>query len=154
MLKLLAAPDPLPALAAMRDAGVLAQVLPEAQGTAHLMRLVKLERVLSEPGDPIRRLAALIVDADYDNTANAVAVSVIGNRLRLTGTKGDPIAALVVPSEVLAPTTQRQTQRRPLYRRGTDRFRDLAILVWAGWGGSEAVWRAMLDSTRLVRKSR
>ena len=147
MLKLLAAPDPLPPLSAMQDAGVLAQVLPEAQGTAHLVRLVKIERVLSEPADPIRRLAALIVDADYDNTANAVAVSVIGNRWRLTGTKGERLAALVVPSEVLSPTTDRHTQRRLLYRLGTDRFRDLAILVWAGWGGSEAVWRAMLDST-------
>ena len=39
MLKLLAAPDPLAPLAAMRDAGVLAQLLPEASEAKRLARL-------------------------------------------------------------------------------------------------------------------
>ena len=147
MMKLLADPDPLPALRAMQAASILARVLPEAQGTAHLVRLVKVEHDLSEPADPIRRLAALIVDADYDNTANAVAVSVIANRWRLTNTEGERLVALVVPSQILTPTTDRHTQRRLLYRLGTDTLRDLVFFVWAGWGGSETGWRAILDST-------
>ena len=44
MLKLLAAPDPDAGVRAMQDAGVLAQLLPEAQGTAHFARLVEIER--------------------------------------------------------------------------------------------------------------
>ncbi|MCE8538981.1 CCA tRNA nucleotidyltransferase [Ruegeria pomeroyi] len=56
MLKLLAAPDPAPSVAAMRAAGVLAQLLPGADDRA-LAPLVHLEDGLS--ADPIRRLAAL-----------------------------------------------------------------------------------------------
>ena len=53
--KLLAAPDPAPAVAAMARAGVLAQVLPGAD-PAMLAPLVHLE---AGAGDAIRRLAAL-----------------------------------------------------------------------------------------------
>nr|WP_235789702.1 CCA tRNA nucleotidyltransferase [Ruegeria pomeroyi] len=56
MLKLLAAPDPAPSVAAMRAAGVLAQLLPGADDRA-LAPLVHLEDGLS--ADPVRRLAAL-----------------------------------------------------------------------------------------------
>ena len=56
MRKLLAAPDPAPALAAMAQAGVLARVLPGSDPRA-LAPLVHLEAGL--PPDPLRRLAAL-----------------------------------------------------------------------------------------------
>jgi poly(A) polymerase len=56
MRKLLSAPDPSPAIAAMERAGVLTRLLPGA--TARLLPvLVHLEAGL--PADPIRRLAAL-----------------------------------------------------------------------------------------------
>jgi len=56
MLKLFAAPDPAPSVAAMRAAGVLAQLLPGADDRV-LAPLVHLEDGLG--ADPIRRLAAL-----------------------------------------------------------------------------------------------
>ncbi len=56
MLKLLAAPDPAPALAAMAQAGVLARVLPGAQAQS-MAPLVHLED--GRHPDPVRRLAAL-----------------------------------------------------------------------------------------------
>lgn len=56
MRKLLAAPDPAPALSAMQSAGILAQVLPGAD-TRALAPLVHLEAGLA--ADPLRRLAAL-----------------------------------------------------------------------------------------------
>ena len=56
MLKLLAAPDPAPAVAAMTQAGVLARVLPGADPVT-LAPLVHLEN--HRIADPIRRLAAL-----------------------------------------------------------------------------------------------
>ncbi len=56
MLRLLAAPDPAPALVAMQAAGVLADVLPGADAKA-LAPLVHLEAAL--PPSPLRRLAAL-----------------------------------------------------------------------------------------------
>lgn len=58
MLKLLSAPDPVFAAAAMRQAGVLAAVLPGADDTA-LGPLVHHEAELDFAPDPIRRLAAL-----------------------------------------------------------------------------------------------
>ena len=55
MKKLLAAPDPAPAMAAMAQTGVLARVLPGAE--ARLLPI--LVEVETGPPDPIRRLAAL-----------------------------------------------------------------------------------------------
>lgn len=57
-LKLLAAPDPAPSVAAMEQAGVLARVLPGASA-APLAPLVHLEGESSTEADPIRRLACL-----------------------------------------------------------------------------------------------
>lgn len=56
MRKLLSAPDPAPAVAAMQSSGVLAQVLPGAEAR-FLAPLVHLEG--SVPPDPLRRLACL-----------------------------------------------------------------------------------------------
>ncbi|MBD3679761.1 MAG: CCA tRNA nucleotidyltransferase [Rhodobacteraceae bacterium] len=58
LLKLLAAPDPGPSVAAMERAGVLARVLPGASITV-LLPLVHLEGQVQAPIDPVRRLAAL-----------------------------------------------------------------------------------------------
>ena len=58
MRKLLAATDPAPAVAAMRQSGVLARVLPGADDTG-LAPLVHLEAQAAVPPEPIRRLAAL-----------------------------------------------------------------------------------------------
>ena len=69
MKKLLAAPDPAPAVAAMAQAGVLAQVLPGADARV-LPVLIALE---DAPPDPIRRLAVLGGDdvADHLRLSNA-----------------------------------------------------------------------------------
>lgn len=58
MRKLLAAPDPAPAVAAMRATGVLQRVLPGA-GDGLLAPLVHVEGEAGLPPDPLRRLAAL-----------------------------------------------------------------------------------------------
>lgn len=58
MIRLLTAPDPAPAVAAMRHVGVLGHVLPGADDRA-LSPLVHLEQTAHLAPDPIRRLAAL-----------------------------------------------------------------------------------------------
>ncbi|WP_101066795.1 CCA tRNA nucleotidyltransferase [Roseovarius salinarum] len=65
MRKLLAAPDPAPSVAAMRQAGVLARILPGAHDRA-LGPLVHLERQWSADPECIRRLAALGGDETAD----------------------------------------------------------------------------------------
>ncbi|EYD75374.1 tRNA nucleotidyltransferase [Rubellimicrobium mesophilum DSM 19309] len=57
-LRLLAAPDPAPAVAAMRITGTLARILPGA-GDGLLAPLVHIEGEARLPLDPLRRLAAL-----------------------------------------------------------------------------------------------
>jgi poly(A) polymerase len=79
MTKLLAAPDPAPAVAAMAQSGVLAQTLPGADARL-LPILVALEDVAP---DPIRRLAAL---GGED----------VADRLRLSKAQGDRLAKLRV----------------------------------------------------------
>ncbi|WP_377191913.1 CCA tRNA nucleotidyltransferase [Ruegeria meonggei] len=58
LLKLLGAPDPAPSIAAMRQAGVLAQLLPGADDRA-LAPLIALEHQAGADPEPIRRLAAI-----------------------------------------------------------------------------------------------
>lgn len=58
MLKMLAAPNPAPAIAAMAQVGALARILPGAD-TRALAPLVHLEAIHATPPDAIRRLAAL-----------------------------------------------------------------------------------------------
>lgn len=72
LLKLLGAPDPAPAMAAMDRAGVLSRLLPGADPRA-LAPLVHLEAGL--PPDPLRRLAALGGEgpADHLRLSNADA---------------------------------------------------------------------------------
>ena len=58
MVKLLSAPDPAPAVAAMRQSGVLSQVIAGADDKA-LAPLVHFEGLLKVGPDPMRRLAVL-----------------------------------------------------------------------------------------------
>ena len=145
MLKLLAAPAPLPAVREMRDAGVLYKLLPEAPKTKRLGRLVAIERKVSEP-DPIRRLACLIADSDdASSAANAVA-----RRWRLSADDGARLAALAAPEAALTPDLDLRAQGRFLYRLGPALFRDLVLLAWAAemHGESEPAWRAMLATAK------
>ena len=145
MLKLLAAPTPLPAVRDMRDSGVLYQLLPEAPRTRRLGRLVAIEQKVSE-ADPIRRLACLIAGSDDAmSAANAVA-----RRWRLSADDGARLAALAAPPAPLRPDLDLPAQCRLLYRLRPALFCDLVLLAWATEmkGESEAAWRAMLDTAQ------
>ena len=139
MLKLLAAPAPLPPLSAMQAAGVLSQLFGEAQGTNHLARLVAIEGSVAEP-DPIRRLGALIADAE---AAHDVAA-----RWRLAGADAARLTALTTLEFALVPDLDGHAQRRLIYRLGPERFRDLVLLAWATEtkDENEAAWRTMLET--------
>ncbi len=60
LLKLLALPDPSPTVALMHAQGIFAPVLPEVADVAALPRLIAAETAAGIPGDPLRRLAALL----------------------------------------------------------------------------------------------
>jgi poly(A) polymerase len=87
MRKLLAAPDPAPAVAAMAQAGVLQRVLPGAEDRL-LGVLVDLEG--EAPPDPMRRLAILGGEDVFDalRLSRAEAQTLARMRERMAGTAG------------------------------------------------------------------
>ena len=118
LTKLLSLPDPVGAVRLMVECGILKPVLPEigAEGADRLARLARREAEAGVPGNPLRRLAALL-PAEPD-TAAAIAA-----RLRLSNRSAKRLAAAAgrSPGEERAPEV-------------------LAYLV----GGDEAVDRILL----------
>jgi poly(A) polymerase len=119
LLRLLAAPNPIPALAMMREDSVLAAVLPEARGLARLERLI----AIAPESDALLRLAAL-VEVDPEE-AEALA-----RRLHFSRRQRERLSGLV-SSSLLEPEAGERAQRRVLYRLGAERFGDLALLLAA-----------------------
>ena len=78
--RLLATPDPVPAIMLMDELGVLAATLPEGTAPPRLARLV----AAGAPADPLLRLAALL-------TANAASLA---TRLRLASAEREKLIAL------------------------------------------------------------
>ncbi len=128
MLKLLAADDPVPAITAMHEAGVLDELLLVVKLLEVFPRLVGLERLYASL-DPIRRLAALIADSGVAKTATAIRD--IADRWRLSATEGERLAELVRPPVSPSPRLDRRIQHRLLYQLGRERYRDLLLLAWA-----------------------
>ncbi|MCY4479027.1 MAG: CCA tRNA nucleotidyltransferase [Rhodospirillales bacterium] len=148
MLKLLAAPDPVPAIETMREIGVLAELMPEVQGTEYLARLVAIENNHAE-ADPVRRLTSLMLDTYY-GASDFAALSVLVNRWRLSGDDGARLAALTDLPAALNDDLDARDLRALLYRLGSDRVRDLILMTWAvqDKAGSETTRRAMMETAR------
>ena len=124
MLRLLAAPDPAPAVAAMRATGVLARVLEGADDTA-LAPLVALEESAGVAPDCVRRLAVLGGDIET---------------LRLS--KSDLKRAMVLRESVGMPEAE------TAYRHGAETGRDSALVTAALLGRplAEGVFDRLADA--------
>ena len=144
MMKLLAAPAPVPAIESMREIGVLYHLLPGAQKTAPLTHLVKIVGSDTEP-DPVRRLAALVAAAEN------LAGKAVADRWRLSADDGARLTALTTPEFALVPELDDHAQRHLIYRLGPKRFRDLIFLAWATEtkDENEAAWGAMLETAEM-----
>jgi poly(A) polymerase len=129
LLKLLAAPDPVPALRLLAADGVLAAILPEAGRFEQLERLIALE---PEP-DPLRRLGALVA-------TDKAGAAKLGGRLRLSNDAVARLEALTAPPWPIDPAGGARQQRRALYRLGRELYRDLVLL-----SGDAARAPALLD---------
>lgn len=105
LMKLLAAPDPRPAMAAMNAAGVLGHVLPEATSRALFEAAVDLS------GDPVLRLMILL-------PADVGVVKDVSARLRLANAVRDRLiqAARALPSVDLSMSDA--ATRAAVYRHG------------------------------------
>jgi poly(A) polymerase len=128
MLRLLEAPDPVPVLLVMRAEGILAPILPEAQGMDRLKLLVWLEsRALARPDvepDALRRLASLLAP----DPAEAASV---GARLRLSNQQVDRLAVIAGLWPQIDSEMGPQPARRLLRRYGSSHFIDGTLVSWA-----------------------
>ncbi len=136
LVKLLEAQDPTATLRMMQEDRVLALALPEAR---HIERLRQMIAIEPEP-DPLRRLAALVeVDGE--------AALALAARLRFPNAWRDRLHGLAPPWPLDAQKDAR-SQRRALYRLGTERYRDIALLVAAEGAMSQSRLAELLDLAR------
>jgi len=135
LLKLLAAPDPRPALAAMAQSGVLGMLLP---GAGDLTRLNGLVEIDGAAPDPVLRLAALLPD-DRDRSLAAIG------RLRLANVQRDRLLAACADETAVAAEMTPQAARAAIYRLGRETFTDRIQLAWAGAPDrASAAWADLL----------
>ncbi len=116
--RILATPDPVPAVALMQRLGVLEAVLPEATGPDRLAHAVRA----GAPADPLLRLAAL-----------APAPGALASRLRLSAAEAARLAALT-SGQVPKPGDDDDALRRYL---ADDTAEILAGRVWLAGGDAE-----------------
>ena len=121
LLRLLAAPDPVPTLRLMQKHRILADVLPEVGEPAGLQRLLELH---PDP-DPLLRLAALL-------TCDASGATRVAERLRLSNAERDRLAAIAPFPPPIRPGQAPRDLRRALYRHGRDRLADWLYLAASG----------------------
>ena len=114
--KLLSAPDPYPALAAMEATGALAHLLP-------LAVLPGLRALLALEGqaDPLLRLAALLPREE-------AAARDTAQRLRFSNAARDRLVGLLAPGIAVTLGSNRADLRLAAYRLGAERVQDLLLL--------------------------
>ena len=112
LLKLLAAPDPRPAVRAMAETGVLARILPEAEEIAAFEVMVGLSK------DPALRLSALLA-------SDPARVETAARRLRLPNAMRDRLLAAAGGEVDLR--TDARSARALIYRLGKRTFHDRVL---------------------------
>ncbi|KQY84634.1 CCA tRNA nucleotidyltransferase [Brevundimonas sp. Root1423] len=130
LMKLLAAPDPRPAMAAMGEAGVLEQLLPEAS-------LTLFDAVVGLSDDPVVRLMALF-------PAEAEVVTTVSARLRFANATRDRLVGSALADTVADLSMSDAAARAAVYRHGSRAVTDALHRRW-----TEAPLRAD-DARRLI----
>ncbi len=121
ILKLLAAPDPLPAWRLMIDHDVAAHTFEETGDFERLSGLVAVE----PEADPIRRLAAL-------QTLGREGAELLADRLKTSRDERDRLIALADRGAAIDPAMSEGDMRQVIYRLGGAVARDAVLLAWAG----------------------
>ena len=130
IIKLLAAENPTPSWQLMKDAGVLPQVLPQAENITRLQSLLAIEQKYAMPPSPLVRLAALL--PQDDKIAENIA-----KQLKISNREADKLYILAMLPEKLKGKLDPTPFRRALYEYGPDACRDAALLLGAENPGSD-----------------
>jgi poly(A) polymerase len=130
MRKLLAARQPLGAMQAMDDSGVLHELFPETKGLELLAKLVGLEMREKLKPDPMIRFLALF-------WKEAGAVHDVANRLKMSNDERQRLNWAVKDETPLWGGVTEHEVRVALYRVGEQVIRDRVILEWASDGSAD-----------------
>jgi poly(A) polymerase len=134
MLRLLEAPEPVAAIRAMAETGVLGEVLPEAGSLQGLERLAE-----TGEGDALLRLASL-------TSRRADVLTGLAERWKLSTRDKMRLRCMAAgEAEIPAGLTEAEA-RAQLYWLGAGRFRDLALLDWAADGDDRRHLVALADA--------
>lgn len=133
LLRLLKAADPADTIAAMVEAAILDQWLPECIGTARLRALIARE----DKPDPLRRLAA-ILPTGADATA-------IGKRLKLSTQESLRLDVMLAAEPAIDIAGGPKAWRAGIYRLGGNLYADRLLLAADAPGD----WRGALAMARI-----
>jgi tRNA nucleotidyltransferase/poly(A) polymerase len=138
LMKLLVATHAAPTLTAMSDAGLLMRFIGGVPYLASFGNMVKVEAVIGEPPDPVRRLGALAVMVAEDAER-------LWQKLRLANTEHERLASMAEGWRRISPGFGELAVRALLYRLGPQHFTDHALLGWARSRASshDEAWRAL-----------
>ena len=128
LLKLLAAPDPRPAVRLMDEASVLKRVLRQPAD------LTLFEAMTDLSGDAVLRLSALLPD-------DPARVALIARGLRLSNAQRDRLVEAVSGESTTGLTES--LARAVIYRDGRQAFEDRVMRAWAAGGGTDEAQRML-----------
>lgn len=128
LLKLLAAPDPRPAVRLMDEAGVLRRIVPQQPGLNLFAAMVGIS------DDPLLRLSALLPQ-------DPEAVGATARRLRLSNAQKDRLIAAVA-AEADPAMTDAQA-RAAIWRAGRQAVEDRLYRAWASGADDQAKGRLL-----------
>ncbi|TAJ33499.1 MAG: CCA tRNA nucleotidyltransferase [Reyranella sp.] len=132
LLRLLEAPAPADTIAAMVEAAILDQWLPECVGAARLRELIARE----DKPDALRRLAS-ILPTGADATA-------IGKRLKLSTQESLRLEVMLAPEPAIDVAGGPKAWRAGIYRLGNGLYADRLLLATTAAGD----WQAALATAR------
>lgn len=127
LVKMLAAPNPAPSWHLMRDAKILAEIVPEADNLQRLESLLQVERRYEKPPQPLRRLAALL-------PPNEIIAAEVAQKLKLSKREAAKLLRLASLPALLQGKLDPVPFRRALYEFGGDDAVDAALLAAAHTG--------------------
>jgi poly(A) polymerase len=137
--KLLAAPDPMPAMAAMEASGVFRQLFPHAKSLDLLGQLVTLEKSEALSPDPMLRFLALF-------WKDAKAVVAASGDLKMSNEEAHRLKWAVQSDAPIHAGMTAPNIRGALYKTGETVFRDRVLLQWAQDLSVSAAWRQIYDA--------
>ncbi len=140
LLRILVTREPMRAIEAMSEGGLLTLLLGGVVRAVHAGRMIAIEAANGLEGDALRRLGALAVMVEED-------AGRLSGRLRLSNAEAARLKAMAALKPVLGADMLPLALKTALYRLGKVHFMDRVLLAWARDGASpnDTRWRDNLS---------